>query len=67
MPPPPPLQPPVPRIRADSVARVARSLVDSYELVYSATEDPTSGYGEAGGAASIRHTPAQVRTILGVL
>lgn len=57
----------VPRLRADAVARVCRSLLECYELVYAAIEDPTNGYLEAGGAAAVKHTPAQVRTILGVI
>jgi conserved oligomeric Golgi complex subunit 6 len=46
---------------------VASSLAEAYELVYSTLSDPGSGYPEAGGAAGVKHTPAQVRTILGVL
>lgn len=56
-----------PRTRADAVARVAKSLVDAYEMVYNVMDDPTSGYAEQGGSTAIKHTPAQVRTILGVL
>lgn len=47
--------------------RVASALVESYELVYSVLEDPTSGYAAQGGASGVKHTPGQVRTILGVL
>ncbi|GIL61283.1 hypothetical protein Vafri_15679 [Volvox africanus] len=57
----------VPRMRADAVSRVCRSLLECYELVYNAIEDPTSGYLEQGGASVVKHTPAQVRTILGVV
>ncbi|GFR52692.1 hypothetical protein Agub_g15319 [Astrephomene gubernaculifera] len=57
----------VPRLRADAVSRVCRSLLESYELVYGTIEDPRSGYLEQGGAAAVKHTPAQVRTILGVI
>jgi len=46
--------------------RVASSLAEAYELVYATLGDPSSGYPEAGGTAGIKHTPAQVRTILGV-
>jgi hypothetical protein len=45
---------------------VARALADAYGLVYDALTDPRSGYGEAGGAGAVKHTPAQVRTVLGV-
>jgi hypothetical protein len=34
--------------------------------VYATLADPASGYAEGGGAAGIKHTPAQVRTVLGV-
>ncbi|KAG2497264.1 hypothetical protein HYH03_004848 [Edaphochlamys debaryana] len=57
----------VPRLRADAVSRVCRSLLESYELVYSTVEDPTAGYVEQGGTAAIKHTPQQVKTILGVI
>jgi hypothetical protein len=57
----------VPKLRAEAVGRVARSLVETYELVYAALEDPGSGYLAAGGAAGVKHSPAQVRTILGVM
>ncbi|KAI8473219.1 MAG: component of oligomeric golgi complex 6 [Monoraphidium minutum] len=56
-----------PRLRAEAVARVASSLADAYELVYTTLGDPKSGYPDAGGAAGIKHTPAQVRTVLGVV
>jgi hypothetical protein len=61
------LPPQVPKLRAEAVGRVARSLVETYELVYSALEDPSSGYLAQGGAAGVKHSPAQVRTILGVI
>jgi hypothetical protein len=47
--------------------RVANSLVSAYEAVYGLLDDPTAGYAEEGGSAVVKHTPAQVRTILGVL
>lgn len=56
-----------PRLRAEAAGRVAASLAGTYELVYSTLEDPTCGYLELGGAAGLKHGPAQVRTILGVL
>ncbi|KIZ02121.1 Conserved oligomeric Golgi complex subunit 6 [Monoraphidium neglectum] len=55
-----------PRLRGEAIARVASSLAEAYDLVYTMLGDPSSGYPEAGGAAGIKHTPAQVRTILGV-
>jgi hypothetical protein len=41
--------------------------VAAYEMVYSVLQDPASGYGAQGGAAGVKHTPLQVRTILGVV
>jgi hypothetical protein len=49
------------------VCRVASALVEAYEMVYQVLEDPTSGYMAHGGATGVKHTPMQVRTILGVL
>jgi len=56
-----------PRMRADAVSRAARTLVDAYDALYQAVDDPTSGYLEQGGSSAIKHDPVQVRTILGVL
>ncbi len=47
--------------------RVAAALVDAYEQVYKLLDDPAAGYAELGGSSAVKHTPAQVRTILGVL
>ncbi|GAX74715.1 hypothetical protein CEUSTIGMA_g2163.t1 [Chlamydomonas eustigma] len=56
-----------PRTRAEGVSRVARYLYESFEFLYSVVDDPTSGYLEHGGTTSIKNTPMQVRTILGVV
>ena len=56
-----------PRVRADVVARVATALAEAFESVYLALDDPTLGYAEQGGSGSVRNTPVQVRTILGVV
>eukprot|EP00878_Enallax_costatus_P013888 GHUV01014523.1.p1 GENE.GHUV01014523.1~~GHUV01014523.1.p1 ORF type:complete len:522 (+),score=161.40 GHUV01014523.1:61-1626(+) len=56
-----------PRLRGEAVSRVAASLVDAYEQVYRLLDDPTAGYAELGGSSMVKHTPAQVRTILGVI
>lgn len=61
------LQIQAPRTRADAVARVGKALVDAYELVWRAVDDPSCGYLEQGGVSAIKHTPAQVNTILGVV
>mmetsp|Transcript_4768 Transcript_4768/g.13037 ORF Transcript_4768/g.13037 Transcript_4768/m.13037 type:complete len:126 (-) Transcript_4768:300-677(-) len=55
------------RVRADAVGRVAKSLVEAYEAVYAALDDPTNGYLEQGGTSAVKHSPAHVRTIFGVL
>ena len=54
-----------PKLRAEAAARAAAALAEAYEVVYAALEDPASGY-PPGAAAGVRHTPAHVRTILGV-
>lgn len=64
-----PTSPPAhPLLHATMLGRVAAVLADAYEVVYSALTDPASGYGAAGAAAAAaaKHTPAAVRTILGV-
>ena len=57
----------VPRLKADASARVARSLADAYEAVYQAIGDSSNGYVPAGQPCPLKHTPEQVRTILGVV
>lgn len=59
--------PQAPRTRSDLVQRIAQSLTEAYEMVYAALDDPLSGYMAQGGSAMVKHTPAQVRTILGVI
>ena len=59
----------VPRVKADASARVARALADAYEAVYQVLMDPQHGYEAAATQTSdaVKHTPLQVRTILGVV
>jgi hypothetical protein len=47
--------------------RVSQQLAESYEAVYGVLEDPSAGYAEQGGVAAVKHSPEQVRTILGVI
>jgi hypothetical protein len=47
--------------------RVASLLVAAYEQVHGLLDDPTAGYAEQGGSGMVKHSPAQVRTILGVI
>ena len=57
-----------PRLRAEAVARIAQSLAEAYETVYSAVADSANGYTEQQGAsAALEHSPENVRMILGVL
>ncbi|CAD7695072.1 unnamed protein product [Ostreobium quekettii] len=53
-----------PRLRTGAAGRVAAALAEAYEEVYSAVGRAENGYGPEGGVERIRHTPAQVRTIL---
>jgi conserved oligomeric Golgi complex subunit 6 len=59
--------PQAPRTRSDVVQRITRSLAEAYEAVYAALDDPLSGYLAQGGSSAVKHTPSQVRTILGVI
>jgi hypothetical protein len=43
------------------------SLVSLVSVCEDLLDDPTAGYAEQGGSAVVKHSPAQVRTILGVL
>lgn len=55
-----------PRTRAEAVTRVAKSIAEAYELLYNTiVNDPTSGYEAA--PASIKHSPAKIQTILGIV
>ncbi|BBN17538.1 conserved oligomeric Golgi complex subunit 6 [Marchantia polymorpha subsp. ruderalis] len=54
----------VPRLRSEAANQVARALADAYETVYLAVLDPSNRYPEP--KAMLRHTPEQIRTILGV-
>lgn len=57
-----------PRVKADASARVARGLADAYEALYHVLTDPQHGYSTAADASdAVKHTPLQVRTILGVV
>lgn len=56
----------VPLVKAEASARVLAALADAYGEVHEALVDPGSGYPAAEVAAAVRHTPAQVRTLLGV-
>ena len=59
----------VPRVKADASARVAHALADAYEAVHQVLMDPQHGYEMMSVETSdaVKHTPLQVRTILGVV
>ncbi|KAK9790340.1 hypothetical protein WJX73_004685 [Symbiochloris irregularis] len=57
----------IPRLRSRAVEHVAHSLSEAYATVYAAMADPQNGYvSEPIAAEALQHTPAQVRTILGI-
>jgi conserved oligomeric Golgi complex subunit 6 len=56
----------VPLIKTEAVQRVLTALSDAYEEVYLALMAPESGYPAAEVGHVVKHTPAQVRTLLGV-
>ena len=56
----------VPLIKADAVQRSLTALADAYEQVYTTLMAPESGYPAAEVGYVVKHTPAQVRTLLGV-
>ena len=56
------------KLRAEIVAKVAQSLAEAYETVYSAVADPANGYSQSRGVSqALVHSPDDVRMILGVL
>ncbi|KAI3423947.1 hypothetical protein D9Q98_009781 [Chlorella vulgaris] len=57
----------VPRLKAETIQRVLQALADAYATVHAALLDPANGYPAAEVAEAVRHTPAQVRTLLGVV
>ena len=58
----------VPKLRAVAVSQVAALLADTYELAYESLLDSSSGYdSKVVTSADLRHTPEEVRTILGIL
>ncbi|XP_075484675.1 conserved oligomeric Golgi complex subunit 6-like isoform X1 [Primulina tabacum] len=54
----------VPSLRSEACVRLARTLADAYELIYKAIMDPRNGYAEP--KSLVRHSPDQIRTILGI-
>ncbi|KAK9095610.1 hypothetical protein Scep_027079 [Stephania cephalantha] len=54
----------VPNLRSEACVRLAKSLAEAYELIYDAVMDPKNGYPDPMSLA--RHSPEQIRTILGI-
>jgi hypothetical protein len=54
----------VPQFRSESCGRVARAVAQAYEIVYNAVSDPANGYPDP--KSMLRHSPEQMRTILGL-
>ncbi|KAF6141805.1 hypothetical protein GIB67_031872 [Kingdonia uniflora] len=54
----------VPRLRSETCTRLARSLAETYELIYNAIMDPKNCYPDPKSLA--RHPPDQIRTILAI-
>uniref|UniRef100_A0A0D6R0W8 Conserved oligomeric Golgi complex subunit 6 n=1 Tax=Araucaria cunninghamii TaxID=56994 RepID=A0A0D6R0W8_ARACU len=54
----------VPQLRTEVSIQLARALAEAYELVYNAVLDPKNCYQEP--KAVLRHSPDQIRTILGI-
>ena len=52
-------------MRTQAVSSVAATLADAYQLVYDCVADPAYGYSKAVGA--VKHTPEEIRTILGIV
>jgi hypothetical protein len=56
----------VPDAKAHAAQQVLAALADAYAAVHDALADPGSGYPAAEVARAVKHTPEQVRTLLGV-
>ncbi|KAH7314891.1 hypothetical protein KP509_21G025900 [Ceratopteris richardii] len=53
-----------PYLRSEASTRIAKSLAQAYETVYIAVMDPMNGYSDP--KSMLRHTPEQIKTILGI-
>lgn len=52
----------VPRLRSDACYGLARTLAETYELIYKAVTDPKNCYPDP--RLLVKHSPEQIRTIL---
>lgn len=55
-----------PQVKAEAVNWSLEALADAYAKVYNELKDPQNGFNVSEVEAEIRHTPKQVRTLLGV-
>jgi len=56
----------VPRVKADAANKVLTALGTTYSVIYEALLDPSNGYKAAEVKQAVKHTPSQVKTLLGV-
>eukprot|EP00850_Spirogloea_muscicola_P013636 SM000093S24447 [mRNA] locus=s93:387657:397202:+ [translate_table: standard] len=54
----------LPRLRSKAVTGVASALAEAYAVIYAAVIDPVNGYPDPG--SMLRHSPEQMRTIIGI-
>lgn len=52
-----------PRLRSKAAGEVTKALAEAYEAIHKVVSDPKNGYTDLGNL--LRHSPAQMRTILG--
>ena len=58
----------MPRIRSIAVSQVSATLANAYAFVYENVSNPDSGYREDPQMeATLRHSPDEIRTILGAV
>lgn len=55
-----------PAVKAQASQRSLNALAKAYEEVYNSLLDPRNGFSEPKLSSALRHTPSQVRTLLGV-
>lgn len=56
----------LPRVREELIHRVSVALADTHAAIFEALMDPASGYDLEAAEAALKHTPAHVRTLLGL-
>ncbi|KAK2077228.1 hypothetical protein QBZ16_004862 [Prototheca wickerhamii] len=56
----------LPRVREELIHRVSVALADTHAAIFEALMDPASGYDLEAAEGALKHTPAHVRTLLGL-